>query len=304
MRSFIQSLSLTVIATHLFTLTLTSRVHAQFAAEVVSYNSGTGFATEFGTGLAYDLTESVIGEPSRVTPGQFGGPIDPFNPPYLREQLLSMGSGGHVTVRLDSPASNLPSNPYGIDFIIFTSAGFVIVNGDYSGGGITDGSLFSASTGLTEVSVSYDGINYFTLDPTLAPPVGTQFPTDGTGEFTRPVDPVLTVDDFNGLNLSEIRLRYDGSAGGTPYDLDWARDEEGNPVLLDEINFIRVDILEGRLEIDGFSTVQSVPEPSTWLLLLAGGLVTTASAIQRRRAIHRKGTASIKPLPTASIVHD
>jgi hypothetical protein len=302
MRSFIQSLSLTVIVTNLLPFTLP--IHAQFAAEVLSYEPGADIATQFGTGLAYDLTQSVIGEPSRITPGQFGGPVDPFSPPYLREQLLSIGTGGHVTVRLDSPAANRPSNPYGIDFLIFNSAGFVIVNGDYSGGGITDGSLFGGGNSLTEVSVSYDGINYFTLDPALAPPVRSLFPTDGTGDFTRPVDPTLTAHDFNGLDLSEIRLRYDSSAGGTPYDLDWARDGEGNAVLLDEINFVRVRVLEGRLEIDGFSAVQAVPEPSTWLLLLAGGLITTVSTLQRRRAKSQMEAAKIQPLQSVPVEHD
>src|SRR5262245_1135048 len=116
-----------------------------FAESVIAYNPGTGFATDFSTGAGYQNALAALGEPSRVTPGQFGGPVDPFNPPYLKEQLLSIGTGGSATFAFGTPILNNASNPFGIDFIIFGNSGFVITNGDFTGGGITDGSLFGAN---------------------------------------------------------------------------------------------------------------------------------------------------------------
>src|SRR5438132_11699147 len=88
---------------------------ADFAETVIRYNPGTGFATEFGSGLGYTNQTAVLGEPSRITPGPFGGPIDPFNPPFLREQLLSIGAGGSLTVKFGSPIFNDPRHPFGLD---------------------------------------------------------------------------------------------------------------------------------------------------------------------------------------------
>jgi hypothetical protein len=254
---------------------------AQFAAEIVGYNPGTGFATEFGTGAGYTNAAAALGEPSRVTPGQFGGPVDPFNPPYLTGQIVSVGTGGELTVRLGQPAVNRPANPYGLDFVIFGAAGFIITNGDFSGGGVTDGSLFGGGLATTRVSVSYDGGTFYQLDPALAPVVEGLFPMDGQGDFTKPVNPALTGPAFNGLGLAGIRLAYDGSGGGTGYDLAWARDGGGNPVALAEANYVRINVLSGRAEVDGFAAV--VPEPGPWALL-GGGLALLGLARRRRRA--------------------
>lgn len=244
----------------------------QFATEVVSYSPGTGFATEFGTGAGYTNTAAALGEPSRVTPGDFGGPVDPFSPPYLASQLLSVGQGGAVTFRFDVPLRNDPMNPWGLDFLVFGGAGLVIANGDFSGGGISDGSLFGGGDAVTRVSVSLDGSTFYRLDPGLAPSVESGFPTDGQGDFTRPVDSAWRLTDLAGLTLGGIRSRYAGSGGGTAYDLSWARDAGGAPVNLAGASLVRVEVLSGRVEIDGVAAVQAVPEPSTWALLAAGGV--------------------------------
>src|SRR5687768_15721752 len=81
-----------------------------FAGAVVSYDPGTGYATR------YTNVESVLGEPSRVNP--FGEATDPFNPPYGTNQILSVGTGGSLTVEFHKPISNHPHNLFGLDFII------------------------------------------------------------------------------------------------------------------------------------------------------------------------------------------
>lgn len=238
-------------------------VSAQFADTVISYTSGTGIQT------GYDTPASALGEPSRITPGMFGGPVDPFNSAYLSSQVVALGMGGSLTVQFNSPILNNLSNPFGLDFNIFGNAGFVITNGDYSGGGITDGSLYGADATSTRVSVSADGINFFTLNPALAPIVDGFFPTDGSGNFGLPVNPALNAGSFAGQDLLGIRSLYNGSGGGRGFDISWAQDGVGNSVLLGSISFVRVDVLGGNAEIDGFAVV---PEPATASLMLLGSI--------------------------------
>ena len=231
--------------------------------------------------MGYDQAEAALGEPSRVIPGEFGGPVDPFNAPWQTDQIVSVGTGGSLTIRFDAPVRNAPTNPHGLDFLVFGSSAFVIVNGDYSGGGVTDGSLFGDNAGgASRVSVSTDGTRFFMLDPTLAPGVDGWFPTDGQGDFRLPVDPALREADFAGRTLAGIRELYAGSGGGIGYDLAWARDEEGRPVTLESVEYVRIDVLAGRAEIDAFT---AVPEPEAVTLCLVGIGVLVLSR-QRRKA--------------------
>jgi len=230
-------------------------VHAQFANTVISYSPGSGFSQGFTNPAV------ALGEPSRVTPGTFGGPVDPFDPPYLPSQLVSIGAGGSLTVQFSKPVLNHPNNRFGIDFIIFSNAGFMITNAfdpstfDWIGTPATDGSLFGNNPGTTRVSVSRDGKVFYALNPVLAPTVDNLVPTDGAGDFHLPADPSLTQTDFAGLTLEGIRALYYGSAGGAGYDISWAQDEHGHPVLLPEISYVRIEMLDGKAEVDGFATV-------------------------------------------------
>lgn len=247
-------------------------VHAQWASEVIHYTPGTGYATEWDTGQGYTEPSVALGEPARLTPGEFGGPVDPFSPPYLRSQVVSLGAGGSLTVRFDQPIRNDPANPYGLDFIVFGAAGFTITNGDFTGGGVTDGSLFGNSAGPTHISVSADGTQFFTLDSTRAPLVDGDYPTDGNGNFTRPVNPALTAASFADQRLAGIRSLYAGSGGGTGFDLAWAVDDARQPVSLDAVRFVRVDVTADRAEVDAFAAVSPIPEPGTWAMLALGGV--------------------------------
>jgi hypothetical protein len=247
---------------------------AQFASTVVSYDLGSGGAAGFTD------TATVLGQPSRTSPF---GPIDPFDSQYAKTDLLSIGAGGFLVIKMDQAVGNDLEHPFGLDFLVFGNAGFNIVNGDYSGGGITDGSLYGASDpGSTRVSVSSDGVQFFTLDTSVAPTVDAYFPTDGAGDFTTAVDPSMAPSSFDGLGLAGIGLAYGGSAGGTGYDLAWAVDGDGASVVVPSIEYIRIDVLSGKAEIDGISAVSAItplPEPSSMAL---GALGLGAVALLRR----------------------
>lgn len=248
-----------------------------FADSVIAYTPGTGFSTGFTNSSA------ALGAP---TAG-----VDPFDPPFQKNQIVSLGVGGSLTVQFNTPIQNDPANhAYGLDFAIFGNSGFTIINGNYSGGGITDGSLFGNNTGSTRVWVSQDNITYYQLNPALAPTVDGLFPTDGAGNPSIPVNPALQPGDFAGLGLSGIQNLYNGSAGGSGYSISWAEDMNGNPVSLSSVDYVRVDVLSGKSEIDAFAIV---PEPSTIAIALCS-LALLLSARKTRRMAQRAVAANIQ----------
>jgi hypothetical protein len=238
---------------------------AQFASGVVSYNPGTGFSPNFTN------SNAALGAPAS------GNGITPFAPPFLTSQIVSIGAGGSLTLQFNTPIVNNPANAYGIDMMIFGNSFFVVTSGSGSSA-ITSGAIFT-STVSTRVEVSADGATWLTLDPNLAPNVGTLYPTDGTGNPLVPVNPALTSANFNGLNLSGIRSLYASSAGGAGFDLSWARDGNGNSVDLQSASFVRIDVLSGRTQIDAVSIV---PEPRAWMMGAVGALVWLKIGCRRK----------------------
>jgi hypothetical protein len=226
-----------------FTLPLVT--HAQFAGTVVSYNSGSGFAAGFTNASA------ALGAPAS------GAGVTPFAPPFSKSQIVSIGAGGEITLQLDTPLSQGLGHPYGVDFNIFANEFFT------SSAGNVSGLFFHANSTL--VQVSPNGSSWFTLNPALAPQVGELFPTDGAGNPSIPVDPSLTLASFSGNNLAGIRSLYNGSAGGTGYNLAWAQDAGGNSVTLASVDFVRLEVATGVVDLDA---ITAVPEPGAFALLL------------------------------------
>jgi len=230
---------------------------ADFADSVVNYEAGAGTSPRFRN------PDAALGAPSQTNP--FGEATDPFNPPYGTNQIVSVGAGGSLVLKFHTPILNHPNNLHGYDFILFGNSGFIITNEfdpvtfDWIGIPATDGSLFGFNPGETRVSVSRDGVDFFTLHPALAPIVDGPFPTDGAGDPHLPPLPGLALNDFAGATLDDIRALYNGSAGGTPYDIGWAVDSQGQAVFLPEVNFIRIDVLSGKSEIDAVASVARTP---------------------------------------------
>ena len=222
----------------------------QFAAEVVAYKSGTGFATDWSTGAGYTNKAAILGPPARETPGEWGGPVTPFSPPYQLDQILSLGEGGEVTLKFARPIRDEPLNPFGLDFIVFGGAGVTIINGNFSGGGITDGTLFGQDSDGTRVSVSADGEAWFRLDSEQASSFDGYHPTDGAGDFGLPVDPALGNADFADAGLAKFTELYAGSSGGIGFDIGWAIDANGQPVALGQVQFVRLEVMSGKAEVD------------------------------------------------------
>lgn len=218
-----------------------------FADNVISYNSGTGFSSGF-------TNPAVVLGPQTST-------ATPVAPAFRNTQLLSIGTGGSLTVKFDAPIQNDPSHPYGLDFTIYGNSFFI------ESGTTATGSIFGSAPGSTRVLVSQDGINFYTLNPTLAPTVNYAFPTDGPGNASMPVSPSLSPADFTGKDLSGIRSLYGGSAGGSSYDISWAQDGQGHSVALSSIDYVEVDVVSGKAQVDSLS---QVPEPTALTLIVPG----------------------------------
>jgi hypothetical protein len=219
-----------------------------YAGRVVHHESSAATSTTLTNPVV------VLGEPSRFTDDPdpvWGGlwPVDPFGGPYLGDQILQLDTGANLTVEMQRPVVNHPENPYGVDFLVFGNA-FFQFNSDWT---TTSGLLGGTNEGSTRVSVSADGQTFYAMKPVLPSTVDTWFPTDGQGDFGMPVDPALGADDFRGRDLAGVRQLYNGSGGGTGYDISWAVDEQGASVHLPWIRFVRLEQEDGKAEIDAVS---------------------------------------------------
>jgi len=250
---------------------------------------------EYVPGIAPQFSDpaSALGRPTvdtRGDGGATGSPLDPVvvlpvNPPFRGEEVVSIGEGGHLTLRFDHPVEDDPRNPCGIDFIVFGNALHNLGGGQFWMNG--DPNLFtmqlaslSAEPGVVEVS--QDGEQWFVFDlsdvqpPRATPLADTAMPTLGRiydppnaepslpgnqwwgrpTDPTRPVNPDWSAADFVGLTVAQYARRYGCSAGGTGFDL---RD-----VGLDGVRFVRISNNDGdelTPDIDAVSDVRPYTFP-------------------------------------------
>ncbi|MBN2584001.1 MAG: PEP-CTERM sorting domain-containing protein [Planctomycetes bacterium] len=244
---------------------------------VVSYNAGD--ATD------YTNSSVVLGEPSRTTAAWPEGTesVRMTASAWQESEVLKIGNGGSLVVGFRTPVENDPLNPFGIDLLIFTNLAYA--SSDWPANQTIGSPLYSFGGAIGTISVSQDGVLWYQVTST-----GPMFPTHAylsaeadayaTGatptDYTLPVDPSLSGDDFAGLSLTAALALYNGSGGGLGIDLSAL---EGGTVGLDWIQYVKIEGATNAL--DGFADVAAVPEPAT-MLLLGGGLA--AMAMRRRRA--------------------
>jgi len=241
---------------------MTGTLHADdvgsspFATDVIGYDAGTNAVA----GFTNELT--VLGSAERFTgEGVFPGVVSPFNPAFGVDELVSIGSGGYLEVGFDHAIRDDAGNPFGIDFLIFGNAGFI--DSQFPNGVVGDTPGMFGAGGEATVMVSQNGLDWVTVETRaldLMPTMGyadsgafDSTPGSVLTDFTRPVDPSLTLSDFAGLSLSQIVDVYDGSGGGIGFDLAGTG--------LEEVSFIRLENHSGiAFEVDAFADV-SVPSP-------------------------------------------
>jgi len=210
-----------------------------FASEVIEYTVGTN-AAEGG----YDNASVALGEPARKT---LGGDVTLFYPPWLTEQIVSIGAGGSLIVAFDHKVmDNAQADYWGIDFLVFGNPFFHSIIAD---------NIFAEPA---RISVSQDGITWHEIDGVFAddlfPSQGftntsSYLAKDGTKptDFTKPVNPDA---QWKGKTYNELLVIYDGSGGGTGVDF--------GDTGLEWIKYVKIyqdETDNWSAEIDGFADV-------------------------------------------------
>jgi hypothetical protein len=251
-----------------------ARAADPWADVVVSYAPGSNPAVGFTD------PHVALGPPTRFTDpnSTFGGVVTPLNASFALGETVSLGAGGSLTLRFAEPVTNDPSNPFGIDLIVFGNAFFTgsFFNGppdfSFNPNGLADGVFSDGGS----VAVSADGVNFFDV----AGEADGLFPTNGyadirdpftstsgivPADFTRPVNPL-----FNpiGMTFAQIMAGYGGSGGGLGVDI--------GPTGLSSVSYVRISNPVGATatpEIDAVADVASIPEPTSWPMFLMTALI-------------------------------
>ncbi len=191
-----------------------------FADRVISYLPGANPVPGFTD------ASTALGSPERFTgEGVFPGVVSAFNPPFGLDEIVSIGIGGELVVCFDTPVTDDPANPFGLDLLIFSNAFFPDASYPM---GIVGGGLFADLRGVVEVSA--DGRTWHEVTGVTADGL---FPTQGwldagpydavpgsmPSSFTWPVDPGLAAPDLDGLHHAEVTALYNRSGGGRGIDL-------------------------------------------------------------------------------------
>jgi hypothetical protein len=269
-----------------------SKVHAQYGAAVLSYDEGATPATGFTTPSA------ATGQPERFTgEGVFLGIVSPFNPPFGANEIVSVGEGGHIVLRLSHYAIPQAAGP---EIGVFENVGLVDVNypnGQAGSPAATFGPLDSAN-----VDVSTDGTQWVSLGNKTF-----DAPTNGYTDLTDPYwskpggvpsdfqKPFLGgLSSFDGLRYSDdsfpdIREMLAGSGGGTWLDISGTG--------LSQVGFVRFSLADDldantrlNFELDAVSIASGavggpvVPEPATAIMCCLGLISLNLSRRRTQRS--------------------
>jgi hypothetical protein len=255
----------------------TQRVTAQHATEVVSYSPGSTANPNFAASTA------ALGEPARFTgEGVFPSVVSPFSPPFMPNEIVSIGESGHITLRLSHYAIPVAGPEIGV----FENLGLADVSypsGIATSPAATFGPLDGALVEVSEDGTAWESLGNFTFDvPTngftdLTDAYST-VPGTGLSDFQQPF--VGSLSSFDGLPYynatgPDMLELLGGSGGGTWLDISGTG--------LARVGFIRFSIADDgtgtalNLELDAVSIARAavggvVPEPMSAALALMGAI--------------------------------
>ena len=212
-----------------------------FATEVVSYIEGAGVYDLYDPcyGFYIDPNTALGGPTIETTGDMFIGldvcmPVLPVYPAWRANELVTIGQGGELVVKFNHPVGNDENNLFGIDLIVFGNARLHLLNGGFWELDSDPNTVKVNSTAYLEpgiVSVSQDGSTWYTFDSnnglladTFAPTASYQWDDINStwGERldpTKPLDPNLSLSNLHAMTVVEVVETYNGSAGGTGFDI-------------------------------------------------------------------------------------
>jgi hypothetical protein len=252
-----------------------------FASSVVTYVPGTIRSD-------YQNSASALGAPSPFTASSAFSQayvVTPFNAPYASSELTGIGPGGRLVLELGQTAET------GHGFTLGVHAGVNLINVG-GAGGAAGNPAGTVNDRQADLRVSFDGDHWVTLAndvvfdlPSNAYSAGVTTPagqtTAGTvaADYTKPFTVTQNgqtraarLSDFNGLTYAQMLPLFDGSAGGTWFDL--------TNVPLPGVRYVEfsVDDADGQMYVD---SVVAVPEP------MAGALLALLSGVTLARRSRR-----------------
>jgi hypothetical protein len=263
---------------------------ASFANQVVSYTPGTGAGVYTNPSVALGAPDGLTGENAAAQPAFGGAVMGPFNSAYQNDEIVRVGEGGSITLRLERYV-NIGA---GAEFGVIENVSFFDPN--YPSGTTSDpAAVFGNDNALVEVS--QDGVNFVGLTGGAATNASFDIPAlyylnAGAFDETAPTSPVLAdfgkpytagLSAFNGKgSYAEILEVFNGSAGGTWLDASSSG--------LASIGYVRFNMPDdndpstvNNLELDSILTNSAqlggiVPEP-----MLATSLVGLVALRRSRR---------------------
>lgn len=263
-----------------------------FASQAVSYASGANYATSYFTGDGYTTSAAALGVPTGVTgyDGFWGtSVVSVFSPPSDTNQIVSIGEGGHLTVRFPQVVYVKPGLA---EIGVFANAG--LVDSSYPSG-VCASPAQTFSDNFAQIDVSANGLDWVGLG-TLNLNMPTNFylnagPYDAdapaspqVADFGKPFSGGLS--SFGGKTYPQILTLLDGSAGGNWLDL--------SSTGLSQVEYVRFSMPAGGINgytyacVDAISVADAalapVPEPTTLALLAIGGGLTGIISRRRRKA--------------------
>lgn len=263
----------------------------------------------------YNKAANVLGHPTMYMSGMWGGPVTPSNPAWMANELFTLKTDsddeegeigtedgpGYVTIEFDHDVVDDPANPFGLDFIVFGNAMCVLTSSDYiTESGDPRGQKCSGTGNVeaTKVEVSQDGETWYTSaswgsSDAFAPTCAYLYEPENAdaalfagnkywgraAQATKPVNPTVDFATTANMSVADVCQAYNGSAGGTGYDLATAIDAEGNPLPTKDgrkwIRYVRVsgvyvETEEGdhgytEPEIDAVADVAPVSDYEKWV---------------------------------------
>ena len=259
-----------------------------FAKKVISYDAGATPASRWYFDSSWNFVETVpltdpsaaLGKPTGLVTDPYVDDVivSPFNPAANPDQIVSVGEGGRLALRLE----NYAVVGAGAEIGLFTNVG--LADQDWPNGlaGGTPVPTFGADGVAVEVSA--DGLVWSPMG-SITPDVPTNAWTDASGPYLTCTAGLTEADcsapftgslaDFADKTYAEIKTLLGGSAGGYWLDL--------SSTGLSQVGYIRFIVADDgdpntdlSFELDAVSVASghmggAVPEPcSLGLLALAG----------------------------------